>query len=113
MHPRKKEKKRWRGIVSHTVHQEPNGVPTRVVMELGDGIVTELDLLQNELRQLAGAELPAIKRQWCMQIGTYLARMALLEAEEKRFAATPTQDATKGQPVTFMRPPPPGVVWWG
>ncbi|MBF0178289.1 MAG: hypothetical protein HQL63_15805 [Magnetococcales bacterium] len=89
-----------------------NNVPTAVVMELGDGVVIELDLPQNELRQVQGAALPDSKRQWCLQIGAYLARMALLEAEERR-CATPQTAEAQGQPVAFMPPLPPGGVWWG
>lgn len=95
-------------VVDQEVHRE-GGVPVRVTMELTTGQRVSLDLVTSRLTLERGEELTPRLEEWCLQIGEYLARMALAESHEERRKGQ--RPGTAG--VDFLPRPQDGRTWWG
>lgn len=96
------------GVVDHTIHWQEK-VPVGVELLLKRGEVVRIDLVGRLVEQTEGEPLKEKKRAWCLQIGDYLARQALLERQEKA-----TQHRADGRVTLSFEPrPDPRVTWWG
>jgi hypothetical protein len=96
------------GVVSHNIRWQES-VPAGVDLTLRSGVEVFVDLLQQRVDMVAGPELKPKKKEWCLQIASYIARQALLEIQEKE--GKKRGDGRKG--IEFEPRPDPNEIWWG
>jgi hypothetical protein len=96
------------GVVSHTIHWQEK-IPVRVSMILRGEVEVSVDLVEQRVEMVSGAELKPKKKEWCLHIGDYLARQALLEIQEE--LVKKRKDGRSGIP--FEARPDPKITWWG
>ncbi|MBF0308806.1 MAG: hypothetical protein HQL56_04675 [Magnetococcales bacterium] len=97
-----------RGLVSHDVEWE-EAVPVAIRLELKGGVRLRLDLAGRTLVQEAGEPLRPKQLDWCIEIGEYLVRQALLERQEE----LRKQRGDGRAAIDFEPRPDPKVIWWG
>ena len=102
------KKNKFSGVSHHDIHWE-NDVPVAVTLMLGDTAEVLVDLPEQTVTVGKG-EIKAKKSSWCLHIGDFLARQALLKRTEKqRQKTTPVGD----QSIEFGVRPDPSNIWWG
>jgi hypothetical protein len=96
------------GVIKHNIRWQGQ-IPVGVEITLRGEVSVFVDLLEQRLDMVSGPELKPKKKEWCLQIASYLARQALLEIQEK--ANKKRKDGRKG--IQFEARPDPNVTWWG
>ncbi|MBF0621772.1 MAG: hypothetical protein HQL54_07560 [Magnetococcales bacterium] len=112
MNKPKKERKKKRkpfGVVKQHHVELKEGQPVAIRLELSNDYIVELDYITREIRLIQGEALSAKQEAWCVQIGQYLGRMALMEKQEE--AQKNALGAAK--PLEFGVRPDPNQIWWG
>ncbi len=104
----KKRRKRRLAVREHQVRMM-EGRPVVVDLLLSSDDRVTVDLLHEQVQVTSGGHLTSKQRDWLLQIGAYLARMALAETEEK----AREQRLEGGGTLAFDVRPDPGVTWWG
>lgn len=101
-------KKPFIGVSSHEVHWE-NNIPVMVVLTLRGGIEVVVDLIKKVAQTPSDVIFPQKKLDWCLHIGSYLARQALLQRTQDQQRNLPEGSST----LEFDVRPDPHRVWWG
>ncbi|MEO5378958.1 MAG: hypothetical protein H7832_14425 [Magnetococcus sp. DMHC-6] len=100
--------KKFRGVAQHRIDWEGEAIKA-VILTLMDGQEVRINL-ESENSTLESAHSLSPKMvNWCVHIGVYLARMALLEQQEKQ--SEKQQGHQKS--LQFEPRPDPKIIWWG
>ncbi len=84
-------------------------LPIGVEITLKGDVTAYVDLMQQRVDMVSGAQLKPKKRDWVLQIAVYLARQALLEVQEEE-----NKKRKKGRAnIEFEPRPDPNIIWWG
>jgi hypothetical protein len=96
------------GVIKHSIRWQDE-LPVGVEITLKGEVSVYVDLLKQQVAMVAGEELKAKKKEWCLQIAIYLARQALLKIQEE--SRKKRADGRSG--IQFEARPDPNITWWG